>query len=349
MAKKRFFGILCAALVCGLLIPGCKDGGGGGMDSALVATWHTSQTAANNGTNALFELTADGRLLDGGQGYVSSGDWRVVTVGASRISATCTSNGQTLNMGSADYDVSGTELRFSNFGAGDSSYNIFQTLSIAGSFYRSGNGNGNGNGNTSPSSFKPNKLNTSPDFYTGTSYAKAVAKLDEIITYCNNNPGTVNDAVLANAVQLKTGMSAFQSTWSSSGTTAIESINSLIDTTVGYAAPHLSVLNLSEDFSTYYYSEALITTTTLSKTSNYNALLGDSNTMWTGKRIEGIFYPDWPDSTSFSGTFNVFVKSNPYQGPGPDHLSFKFQNNVSFNTKGQATTIDWSTMTPLGD
>jgi hypothetical protein len=210
-------------------------------------------------------------------------------------------------------------------------------------------GEGNENGNTSLSSFKPNKLNTSTDYYTGTSYDKAVAKLDEIITYCNNNPGTVNDAVLANAVQLKTGMSTFQSNWSSSGATAIASINNLIDTTVGYAAPHLNVLNLSADWSAPYYSEALITTTTLSTTSNYDVLLVDSNTKWAGKRLNGIFYPDWPASTSFSGTFNVFVKSNPYQGPSGDHLSFKFQNNVSFNTEGQATTIDWSTMTPLGD
>jgi hypothetical protein len=210
-------------------------------------------------------------------------------------------------------------------------------------------GEGNGNGNTLLSSFKPNKLNTSTDYYTGTSYDKAVAKLDEIITYCNNNPGTVNDVVLANAVQLKTGMSAYQSTWSSSGTAAIASINNLIDTTVGYAAPHLSVLNLSADFSASYYSEVLITTTTLSTTSNYDALLGDSNKKWAGKRMGEFFYPDWPPSTSFSGTFNVFIKSNPYQGPGPDHLSFKFQNNVSFNTEGQATIIDWSTMTPLDD
>jgi hypothetical protein len=251
-------------------------------------------------------------------------------------------------MGSADYDVSGTELRFSNFGAGDSSYNIFQTLSSAGSFYRSGSGNGNGN--TSPSSFKPNKLNTSPDYYTGTSYDKAVAKLDEIITYCNNNPGTLNDIVLANDIQLNIGMSAYQSSWSSSGAAVIGSINTLINTLVGYAAPHLSVLNLSADWSAYYYSEALITTTTLSKTSNYDAVLGDGNKKWAGKRIDGIFYPDWPDSTSFSGTFNVFIKVISYSGPDSSDVPvFKFQNNVSFNTQGQATIIDWSTMTSLGD
>jgi len=68
------------------------------------------------------------------------------------------------------------------------------------------------------------------------SYYEAVAKLDELIAYCNKNPSTINNSVLSQAVALKTSMTALQSSWSSSGMTTINSINSLIETAEGKSA-----------------------------------------------------------------------------------------------------------------
>jgi hypothetical protein len=62
-------------------------------------------------------------------------------------------------------------------------------------------------------------------------YAEAVAKLDEIIAYCEANPGTKTNAVLSSAVDLKTGLAAFKDNWyGTNRSTAIASINSLIST-----------------------------------------------------------------------------------------------------------------------
>jgi hypothetical protein len=68
MAKKMFFvGTLGAALA--VLIAGCdlsglinNANGGGGFDNALVGTWHLSRTDADNGRDAAFTFTSDGRL-----------------------------------------------------------------------------------------------------------------------------------------------------------------------------------------------------------------------------------------------------------------------------------------------
>jgi hypothetical protein len=150
MAKKFFFtGTLCMALVCGVLVSGC-GGGGGGIDSALVAKWHQYQADADNGANAVFELTSDGRLLDGDLGIITAGEWKVTVSGAKRISATCTLNGQTVDMGTADYDIQGTELTFSNFTGAPN--NIFKKLDLSvstsgGKYYRSGSGDNNGSSN----------------------------------------------------------------------------------------------------------------------------------------------------------------------------------------------------------
>jgi hypothetical protein len=122
MAKKMFFvGMLGAALA--VLIGGCKTeadgGGGGGFDSALVGTWHSTQAAADSGENVAFEFTADGILT--GDAF-TAGEVRVTTSGR-RISATLYLDGQApVDAGSADYDVDGTELRFSNPSAGQPNY-----------------------------------------------------------------------------------------------------------------------------------------------------------------------------------------------------------------------------------
>jgi hypothetical protein len=196
---------------------------------------------------------------------------------------------------------------------------------------------GDGNRDTPSPSYKPRKLG-------GATYVEAIAKLDEIINYCNNHPGTVNDAVLTNAVQLKAGMSAYQSTWSSSSGTAIDSINNLISTIQGDEEPYLIVSNLSHS------GEALIATTPLSQTSNYDTLLSSSDIKWMGTSRE-TFYPIW-GSTSFPGTFNILIRVSWFQGAaghpsgGYQITEIKYQNNVSFNIN-QSTTIDWNTMTVL--
>jgi hypothetical protein len=124
MAKKSFFvGILCIILVSGLLIAGCDNPAGSegdGIDSALVARWHSTQGAADSGSSVVFEITADGRIT--GAAF-TGGDWAVTTSGG-RISASYTANGVTIG-GSADYFVDGTALTFSNPGTDPG--NVFNT------------------------------------------------------------------------------------------------------------------------------------------------------------------------------------------------------------------------------
>jgi hypothetical protein len=121
----------------------------GGFDSALVATWHSTQEAANNEQYAAFEFTDEGILT----GDAFTAGIVNVTTSNGRISATLTLNGNTVDAGSVDYEVShGTELRFSNPSVGG--MNIFTPLISgqqvssaaggAGCYYKKAGGGGTG-------------------------------------------------------------------------------------------------------------------------------------------------------------------------------------------------------------
>jgi hypothetical protein len=86
-----------------------------------------------------------------------------------------------------------------------------------------GNGTGTGTGTGGNGVSKPATLSTSA------SYNQALAKLNEIIEYCEDNPGTQNDGMKSGAQTWKTTFSTYASTWGSSGPTVISSINDLID------------------------------------------------------------------------------------------------------------------------
>ncbi|MDR0386889.1 MAG: hypothetical protein LBH57_02510 [Treponema sp.] len=128
--KFLLLGLLAMTAVFGLA--GCRNPAGGGnggkdeddgsIDSALVATWHSTQDAANSGESVVFEFTADGRLT----GDAFTNGVATVTTSNGRISAILTLNGQSIDGGSADYTVSGTELRFSN--PSNSPTNYFRIL-----------------------------------------------------------------------------------------------------------------------------------------------------------------------------------------------------------------------------
>ncbi|MDR1429135.1 MAG: hypothetical protein LBI85_02505, partial [Spirochaetaceae bacterium] len=156
-------GALIASGLTGCDNPSGGDGGGGGIDKALVATWHSTQAVADAGTDVVFEITSGGKLIIAGQS--SDADITVKTSGGT-ISATMTTGGQTVDGGSADYEIDGTTLEFSNLSLGG--FNVFtplkagQDLSLglggAGCYYRkagsSGNDNGNGKGNTDPKTLR---------------------------------------------------------------------------------------------------------------------------------------------------------------------------------------------------
>jgi hypothetical protein len=148
MTKKNFFGgILCMTLVFGLLIAGCDtgtNGNDGGIDKALVANWHSTQAVADAGTDIVFEITADGRLIIVGQ---SSSANITVTTSGGRISATMTVNEQAVDGGSADYTVVGTTLRFSNlsipspvFTSLEAGQNVSIALGLPGCYYKRASG-----------------------------------------------------------------------------------------------------------------------------------------------------------------------------------------------------------------
>jgi hypothetical protein len=61
-------------------------------------------------------------------------------------------------------------------------------------------------------------------------YQETVNKLDEVITYCNNNPGpgNANDSLKLAAESKKTQIALLQSTWSSVSTIHISTINTSI-------------------------------------------------------------------------------------------------------------------------
>jgi hypothetical protein len=144
MARKRFFGgILCMTLVFGFLAAGCDTNGGdddGGFDRALVANWYSTQADADAGTNVVFEITSDGRLVMAGQ--ASSTDITVAASGG-HISAVMTVGEQTTDGGSADYEVLGTTLRFFNLSTPSSVFaplEAAQNKSNAGCFYKKAGG-----------------------------------------------------------------------------------------------------------------------------------------------------------------------------------------------------------------
>jgi hypothetical protein len=89
-----------------------------------------------------------------------------------------------------------------------------------------GGSSGSGSGSTgSGSSSKPAKL------ATNVSYGDARAKLEEIIDYCEDHPGTINNAIKYQVETTKNGVvTAGQNGWSSYLSSAtINAINLLID------------------------------------------------------------------------------------------------------------------------
>jgi hypothetical protein len=80
-------------------------------------------------------------------------------------------------------------------------------------------GGGGGNGGNYDGSSKPAKLSSSA------SYSQAVAKINQIITYCNAHPG--NDDAKEKAQTFTDEVS--QSTYESNRQNYVEAINSLID------------------------------------------------------------------------------------------------------------------------
>jgi hypothetical protein len=63
------------------------------------------------------------------------------------------------------------------------------------------------------------------------SYGDAVAKVDEIIAYCKDNPGPVNDNVkyLAESLKITALKNLSEKSWSGAAKVTIDSINSFID------------------------------------------------------------------------------------------------------------------------
>jgi hypothetical protein len=64
------------------------------------------------------------------------------------------------------------------------------------------------------------------------SYDDTVAKVDEIIEYCDDNPGTMNDAVKTALGTIKTSLTTgttYSANWSSVGASMVASVNGYID------------------------------------------------------------------------------------------------------------------------
>jgi hypothetical protein len=122
------------------------SGGSGDIDSALVAKWHSTQKAANDGEYVVFEFTSRGILT----GDAFTAGVIKVTTSKGRISSTTTLNGITTNTGSVDYVVRGTELRFSNPSSGANIFssliadqNLGIALGGAGCYFKKAGGNNN--------------------------------------------------------------------------------------------------------------------------------------------------------------------------------------------------------------
>jgi hypothetical protein len=94
--------------------------------------------------------------------------------------------------------------------------------------YSNGNGDGGSGGGSSGggsgSVSKPSRLSNNA------TYAQSVAKVDEIIDYCEARPGATNDAMNMGAQSLKSGLSypGVQSSWSSMADRQISAINAFI-------------------------------------------------------------------------------------------------------------------------
>jgi hypothetical protein len=85
-----------------------------------------------------------------------------------------------------------------------------------------GTGNGTGTGNDGKNSAsKPALLSNSA------TYSQALAKLDEIIAYCDSHPGMINNSVKYSVDQLRSPLAAYtNNTWSPpTSTTAINALN----------------------------------------------------------------------------------------------------------------------------
>jgi hypothetical protein len=70
--------------------------------------------------------------------------------------------------------------------------------------------------------------NATTQLSSNATYAEAIAKLDAIIAYCDVNPNTSNTVVRSQAVSYKSSLSAYSSTWNSSGPAFVAQINTLI-------------------------------------------------------------------------------------------------------------------------
>ncbi|MDR1231900.1 MAG: hypothetical protein LBK61_10940 [Spirochaetaceae bacterium] len=77
---------------------------------------------------------------------------------------------------------------------------------------------GGGNGDNTSKPTKPAKLSSSA------SYTEAMAKISEIIVYCNAHPGTANDGIKEALQEVPT-----QSDWNSGKQDIIDAINEKID------------------------------------------------------------------------------------------------------------------------
>jgi hypothetical protein len=69
---------------------------------------------------------------------------------------------------------------------------------------------------------KPAELSSSA------SYNDAVNKLNEIIDYCDDHPGTVNNTIKTGAQAYKTTIGSYQSNWSGMRSAAVTAINTYI-------------------------------------------------------------------------------------------------------------------------
>jgi hypothetical protein len=155
MKQNKFLvlGILAVVLTFGIIAAGCDNGtssgGGPSLDKALVAKWHSTQDAADKGTDVAFEITADGSII----GDAFTEEFKVTT-SAGRISAIITMGGENYDAGSADYVVVGTTLKFSNASAGSVFTSLIagQDFSLAmsgdGKYHKSASGGGGTGGGT---------------------------------------------------------------------------------------------------------------------------------------------------------------------------------------------------------
>jgi hypothetical protein len=140
----KLLGITAVAAVMAIGTAGCDNpaggGGGGGFDSALAAKWYLTQAAADSETNAVFEITADGRFF---QGQDSGPITITLTTANGRVTAATSTGGTSNETGSAAYAVDGNKLTLSDLSGAP---NIFSPLSAAGGvFYKKGGG-GSGSG-----------------------------------------------------------------------------------------------------------------------------------------------------------------------------------------------------------